>query len=621
MEVELSEILDVISQHAPFNEMEDNALLQGMVHDIEIQYVRNGTGVIVPNVTNEHLYFIRSGAVEVLSKEDKLLRRMEEGELFGYASLLRGGKVTQEIRAIEDSLLYLIPGSWFKRLYDENDTFSDFFEIIREIRLRAAIDSQTSQTSDVSLMTCPVTSLLRRPPISIELNDSIRMAAQKMAEFKVSSLLITQADELVGIVTDRDLRTRCIAAGLSYEESIENIMTAHPITLDSGDFASEAVIKMMGQNVHHLPVTKNGKAIGVISAGDIVQKESHGSVYLISDIFKQQNLASLISISKKIQHTFTQLVHADANTVMIGNAISRIGTAFVERILQLAEQELGAPPIPYCFIALGSQAREEQTISTDQDNALILSDAYNAEIHGTYFKRLADYVCHGLDKCGYPLCTGDIMASNNQWRQPLKQWQEYFSQWIQEPKAESLLRMSIFFDIRSIYGDEKLARELNKHIRYLAKSHRGFLSHMARNANQRNPPLGFFRQFVLDGSGKQARTFNLKERGIAPIIDIVRVHALACGSQKLNTMERLDDIENAGLLPNGRAKDLAAALEMIGMVRIRHQTNQIEAGIEPNNHVDPESLSSFERRHLRDAFHIVSRQQEFIKYRYAGERS
>lgn len=213
------------------------------------------------------------------------------------------------------------------------------------------------------------------------------------------------------------------------------------------------------------------------------------------------------------------------------------------------------------------------------------------------------------------------MATNRQWRQPLRQWKAYFSEWIQAPKPEALLRLSIFFDIRCVYGEARFANELNQHIRTLTQSHRPFLSHMARNATQRNPPLGFFRQFVLEGSGKQARTFNLKERGIAPIIDIVRVHALACGSHKLNTMERLEDIEKAGLLPEGRAKDLRAALEMIGMVRIRHQTEQIEADILPNNHVDPEKLSSFERRHLRDAFHIVSRQQEFIKYRYAGEKA
>jgi CBS domain-containing protein len=589
-----------------------------MSKEIEIEYLRSGEWVIEPNSLNKTLFFIRSGAIEVLSKEEKLIRRMNEGEIFGYSSLLRGGKSSQSMRTIEDSLLYRIPARWFIKFYEENDTFSDFFELAREVRLRVAMDSQSSQ---VSLMTCPIASLLRRPPITIHMDADIRSAAQVMTEKHVSSLLITDNDELIGIVTDRDLRTRAVAQSLAYDTPNSEIMTRNPVVMDSHDYASEAVLKMMSKNIHHIPIIKNGRPIGVVSTGDIVQKESHGSVYLISDIFNQTSIEGLKAISHKMTHTFTQLVVADANTQMIGNAMSHIGTAFVKRLLQLAEEKFGPPPIPYCFIALGSQAREEQTIKTDQDNALILSDKYNKEIHGEYFEAFTDWVCHNLDQCGYELCSGDIMASNPRWRQPLSVWKENFSDWIQQPKAEALLRLSIFFDLRGVYGDKVLAKQLNQHIRKEAKQHTGFLTFLARNANQRKPPLGFFRQIVLDGEGKQSRTFNLKERGIAPIIDIVRVHALACGSDKLNTLERIEDIEAAGLLPDGRAKDLALALEMIGMVRIRHQTDQIEAGEQPNNHVNPENLSSFEKRHLSDAFHIVARQQEFIKFRYAGKRS
>ncbi|AEF56438.1 DUF294 nucleotidyltransferase-like domain-containing protein [Marinomonas posidonica] len=618
MDVELTEILEAICQHAPFNDMAEEAQLSEMTKEIDIQYVRAGEWVISPGTLNNTLFFIRSGAIEALSRESKLIRRMNEGELFGYASLLRGGKSSQSMRAIEDSLLYRIPARWFLKLYEENDTFSDFFELAREVRLRLAMDAQSS---NVSLMTCPVISLLRRQPISTKADSDILTAAQIMTEKRVSSLLITEQDELIGIVTDRDLRTRALAKGLPLDTPIATIMTPDPIVMDSRDYASEAVLKMMERNVHHLPVIKDNRPIGVVSTGDIVQKESHGSVYLISDIFKQSSIEGLQAISRKMTHTFTQLVVADANTQMIGNAMSHIGTAFVKRLLQLGEEQFGPAPIPYCFIALGSQAREEQIIKTDQDNALILSDKYDEAIHGDYFEKLSQWVCQNLDKCGYDLCSGDIMASNPRWRQPISVWKQYFTDWIREPKAEALLRMSIFFDLRDIYGDKTLATKLNRHIRAEAKAHSGFLTFMARNANQRKPPLGFFRQFVLDGEGKQSRTFNLKERGIAPIIDIVRVHALAIGSNKLNTLERLEDIEAEGLLPDGRAKDLALALEMIGMVRVRHQKDQIDAGEIPNNHVNPANLSSFEKRHLRDAFHIVSRQQEFIKFRYAGKRS
>lgn len=616
MDVELSEILDTLCEYAPFADLKDEPILQEMVKDIEIQYLRVGEWAIAPEARNDNLFFIRSGAVETKNKSGKLLRRMHEGDVFGSSSLLRGGRSSHTMRALEDSLLYRIPARWFIQFYSEFDSFSDFFELSKEVRLKTAMDNQSS---DLSLMTCPVHSLLRRPPIAANHDVDIKTAANIMANERVSSLLITENDTLVGILTDRDLRNRVVAKGLPLDVRVDMIMTQDPITVDAGDFASEAVLKMMATNIHHLPVVKNERPVGVISTGDLVQRESHGSVYVISDIFKQEDVEGLVQISKKMEHVFTQLVNADANTQMIGNAMSHIGVAFVKRLLQLAEREFGPAPIPYCFLALGSQAREEQIISTDQDNALILHDSYDKSVHGDYFRELSEYVCKNLDRCGYPLCTGDIMAMNPRWRLRLSDWKKTFAEWIEKPKAEALLHVSIFFDLRGIYGDKTLARQLNSHIRQLAKSNKGFLSALARNANQRTPPLGFFRQFVLDGEGKQSRTFNLKSRGIAPIADLVRVHALALGSSKLNTFERLEDIEEAGVMPDGRARDLILALEMIGMVRIKNQTNQIENGDVPTNNVDPETLSEFERRHLRDAFNIVSRQQEFLKYRYPGK--
>lgn len=616
MDVELSEILDTLCEYAPFSDLKDESILQDMVKDIEIQYVRAGEWVIAPEARNDTLFFIRSGAIENKSKSGKLLRRMHEGDIFGSSSLLRGGRSSQTMRALEDSLLYRIPARWFIQFYSEFDAFSDFFELSREVRLKTAMDNQSS---DLSLMTCPVHSLLRRPPITASHTVDIKTAANIMANERVSSLLITEDDALVGILTDRDLRNRVVAQGLPLDVRVDMIMTQNPITIDAGDFAAEAVLKMMATNIHHLPVIKNDRPVGVISTGDLVQRESHGSVYVISDIYKQEDVEGLVAISKKMSHIFTQLVNADANTQMIGNAMSHIGVAFVKRLIQLAERQLGPAPIPYCFLALGSQAREEQIISTDQDNALILHDRYDPALHGDYFRELSDFVCDNLDRCGYPLCTGDIMAKNPKWRLSLSDWKRTFGEWIEKPKAEALLHVSIFFDLRGIYGDKTLARQLNSHIRQLAKTNKGFLSALARNANQRTPPLGFFRQFVLDGEGKQSRTFNLKSRGIAPIADLVRVHALALGSNKLNTFERLEDIEEAGVMPDGRARDLILALEMIGMVRIKNQKTQVEAGEEPNNKVDPETLSEFEKRHLRDAFNIVSRQQEFLKYRYPGK--
>jgi CBS domain-containing protein len=618
MEIELIEILDALRRYPPFKSLDDETL-EALVQDIEVQYVRAGGTVVEAGQDNEHLYFVRSGAVEVRLKSGELYAQAGEGELFGHVSLIRHGRSAYTVSTIEDSLFYLIPAGWFTRLHRENEAFAEFFELAEERRLRTAL-GHVRESSDVSLMTCRVTELIHRGAVTAEADVSIRDAARIMADEGVSSLLIMRGGELAGILTDRDLRNRVIAAGAGYDDPVDSIMTENPVVLQSKDYAFEVMLAMMRNNIHHIPILDQREPVGVVSVSDVVQYETHGSVYLVADLLKQPDVAGLREISGRLPQTFVQLVRADANSAMIGNAVSHVGVAIIQRLLQLGEEQLGPPPVPYCFLALGSQAREEQIIKTDQDNAMVLDDRFDAARHDEYFKALARFVSDGLNECGYIYCPGDIMATNGQWRQPLSKWKETFNEWINKPSGEALLRSSIFFDLRGIYGETSFADELLEFICENTRDNRAFLAHLAHNATRRKPPLGFFRQFVVEKSGEHSKSINLKARGVAPIIDTARVHALGCGSRQINTFERLKDVARSSLLTEGKADDLIDALELIGMVRIRHQAAQIRAGRPPDNYVRPESLTAFERRHLKDAFHIASRMQEFLKYRYTARK-
>ncbi|MBS1270542.1 MAG: Arabinose 5-phosphate isomerase KdsD [Gammaproteobacteria bacterium] len=616
MEIELIEILDAIRRHAPFNSLEDE-VLESLVSDIQVRYMRAGQTVLEAGQENEHLYFVRSGAIEVRLKSGELYARASEGELFGYTSLVRHAKSAYTVATIEDSLFYLIPSEWFARLRREYESCAEFFEHAEERRLRNALN-QVRESNDVSLMTCHVSELFHRQPVIIDASANIREAAQAMAEEGVSSLLVMRDNRLAGIITDRDLRTRVIATGTDYDKPVTDIMTEDPVVLDYKDYAFTAMLTMMRHNIHHIPIFNKRELVGVVSVSDIIQYETHGGVYLIADLFKQTDVAGLREISSRLPQTFVRLVRADANSTAIGNAISRVGVAVIQRLLQLGEGQLGPPPVPYCFLALGSQAREEQTDKTDQDNAMILDDRFDAAKHDAYFESLAKFVCDGLNECGYDYCPGDIMSTNDRWRQPLAAWKKTFNEWINNPDGEALLSSSIFFDLRGVYGESRFADNLLDFICENTRDNKSFLAHMAYNATRRKPPLGFFRQFVMEKNGEHSQSFNLKDRGIAPVIDTVRVHALGRGSKKVNTFERLKDITKTSLLTGEKADDLIDALELIGMVRIRHQASQIEAGKYPDNYVQPESLSTFERRHLKDAFHIVSRMQESLKHRYTA---
>lgn len=444
-----------------------------------------------------------------------------------------------------------------------------------------------------------------------------------MDEENTSCLIINSEephlkDEIQGILTDRDLCTRAIARGADLDSPLSSVMTKDVITLDSNAYVYEAMLTMQRYNVHHLPLMRKGKPLGVIEASDIVRYESQNSLLLVSSIFQSNSIEELAQLSEQVKDSFVRLVNEDANSHMVGSAMSVIGQSFKQRIIELGEEELGPAPIPYCFLALGSMARDEQLIVTDQDNAIILSNSFEKDKHDKYFAKLAQWVSDGLDKCGYPYCTGDIMATNPIWRMTQTEWEECFSDWIDNPNPKALLNASIFFDLVGVHGQIKWAEQLNRFIVKKARKSPKFLTFLARNALNRTPPLGFFKSFVMEKDGKHKNSINLKRRGTAPLADLIRVHALAVGSTQQNSFERLDDILDSGLLPKGKAQDLKDALEFISMVRIRHQAIDIEQGNEPDNNIEPDNLSDFERRNLKDAFQILSNAQNFLKFRYQG---
>jgi CBS domain-containing protein len=373
---------------------------------------------------------------------------------------------------------------------------------------------------------------------------------------------------------------------------------------------------MLRQHVQHLPVIKKGEVLGMVSQTDLVKYQSRNSLFVVNQIFNAQSAQELAGMKQDVRDSYVRMIQEDANSRMVGTAMAAIGRSFKQKLLELAEQELGKPPVPYCFLALGSMAREEQLIVTDQDNGLILADPYQESEHGPYFERLAKFVCDGLDACGYTHCTGDIMATNPKWRKTLSQWKAQFANWIEQPTPEGLLNSNVFFDLDGVWGQTELAKQLNQFIVNKAQSAKVFLACMSRNALLRTPPLGFFKDFVMETDGSQTDVINMKRRGTAPLADLIRVHALAVGSHARNSFARLDDIEKAKILAPGQAHNIRDAMELIAMVRIRRQADMLHQGLEPNNNIDPKTLSDFERRTLKDAFQILSDAQKFLKFRY-----
>ncbi|MDO9596607.1 MAG: DUF294 nucleotidyltransferase-like domain-containing protein [Azoarcus sp.] len=624
MQDEQLEIADFLRRYPPFNELPEETL-HHVASSVDVRYFKAGTRIVEFGEEALAWHVVRSGAVEVFRRNGTLYNRLTEGGYFGEFGLLHRKRVRFPAAALEDTLLYLIPEAVFTELFENNEQFADLVEIEDRTRLRQVVSRREDANQ---LMSATIDTLIGREPVMLERHSSALDAARRMTEEGVSSLLIVDKlhdagppPRMVGIVTDRDIRIRLVAPGLDYDTPVTEIMSSGLVSVEHKQLVFEAMLQMLRNNVHHLPVLKNHRPIGVIALSDIIRYESRNSLFVVSSIFRQHSVDDLAALTVDVRACFSRMVTEDASSRMIGSAMAVIGRSFKQRLLELAEEQLGPPPVPYCFLALGSMARQEQLIVTDQDNALVLDNSFDPARHDDYFKALATIVSDGLARCGYSYCTGGVMASNARWRQPLRQWEHDFTEWIDKPTPESLLNSGIFFDLDGVWGRTEWIDTLRSLISRKARGNSRFLACMARNALLRTPPLGFFKDFVVEADGRHSRAINLKRRGTAPLADLIRVHALAVGSLAQNSFERLHEIIDADILPRGRGQDLHDALEFVSMVRIRNQASDLAAGREPDNSIEPESLSEFERKSLRDAFLILGNAQKYLKFRYQPGRA
>ncbi len=609
-----------LQAHHPFDQLSEQ-ILSAVVERLESRSANAGSKILEPGQRNDALWVIRSGAAEVHDHTGSLLARLGEGDSFGTRSLSRDGEVHATVSAIEDSTLLCLAADDFNALSRQHAQFRLFFGADSPKRLRGALQIQEQgESAGFSLMTTPVLEMLTGGPITVDASASILDAARKMTDHRVSSLLVVENDSLVGIVTDRDLRSRVIASGLSYENSVREVMTASPHTISPSDYTHDALIEMARNGFHHLPVMDGNRIVGMITSTDILHRRSASPLYVISEIYRCEEVECLTAATKRLPQLLVGLVDANASAHSIGHIVTSVGEAVTNRLLMLAEKTFGPAPVEFAWVAGGSQARNEQTALSDQDNCLLLSDDYDERRHGEYFEALARFVCDGLNACGYIYCPGEVMAMTPKWRQPLKVWKRYFENWIDQPKPDALLNATVFFDLRRIQGDAQLFQELQTHFLERAQANRIFQAYLAANALQFQPPLGFFRNFVLIKGGEHDHTLDLKHRGVVPIIDLARVYALACGVADVNTRDRLAKARGEGGLSAVGGADLGDALEFISEIRLRHQATQAKAGRKPDNFVSPADLSQFERNHLKDAFAVVRTMQSSLSQRFQTAR-
>lgn len=610
--VEVQEIKDYLCNCVPFDQLPEE-LLSRAAQNIQISYYRKGSQASVLDYQKPQLYIVRTGAFEIRSDTGELVDRVGEGGYFGYPSLLTGDAISNQVEVLEDGLLYQIDEETFSYLRRNNRPFERFFHQAHAKRLKQAVLAR-SQDHQLARR---VKDVIKPGVVTIDSSADVALAAQVMTEQRVSSILVMEQDKLIGIITDRDMRSRVLAEGKGSDTPVLEIMTKDPICISTRDYVFEATMRMTSYNIHYLPVTLDDseQIYGVLSTTDLVKAQKSDPVYLISEISRQQDIEGLKAVSRDIPMLLRNLIEADAKADEIGRIITSVSDAFTKQLIKQAQEKLGEAPVPFAWLAFGSQGRQDQTAVSDQDNALLIDDSMQPQ-HKSYFTELADYVCAGLDACGYVYCPGEIMAKTETWRQPLQVWREQFLSWINEPDSGALMHTSIFFDMRRVVGDRSLFDRLHNDICEAARGNEIFLAYLTQNALKITPPLGFFKTFVLERDGEHVNTLDLKHRGVVPIIDLARVYALSVGMGLVNTQDRLQVLAEDKVIALKDARNLLDAYEFISHQRLVHQGNKLAQGEHPDNYLLPDEMSGLVRHQLKDAFEVVNMAQSALRLKF-----
>jgi len=605
-----------LQRHRIFGLLDDPAR-QALAEAFRLQRFAAGDVLAERGAVPARLALLLHGEVELRLSEPETRLHLRAGDLFGCGAVPAGDAAAWTAQAVSAGGVAWLDADDLAQARQAQPLLEALLQPPAADAVAAGPSRAAPRNdSQASLLTTPVRALIRREPVTLPPTTPIREAAQLMRDKRVSSVLLVEQEHLFGLVTDRDLRNRVLAQGLDTSRPILEIATLAPLSVAIAAPAFDALLLMARNNIHHVPVLDGQRVAGMITATDLTEQHSTSAVYLAGDIHRVGTLEGLVAAAAKVGRLQQQLAAAGATAYNTGRIVTAITDAITARLLQLGEAQFGPPPVDYAWVAAGSQARSEQTAKSDQDNCLVLDNAYDAALHGEYFKALANFVNDGLNACGYVHCPGEMMARTDEWRQPQRRWAEYFRRWTAEPEPKALMLTCVFFDLRLIYGRAALLDELRRDVLQRTRANRIFLAYMAGNALTHRPPLSMFGGLSTIRSGEHRNTIDLKHSGIVPIVDLARIYALAGGHEEVNTHDRLAVAASSREISEQGARDLRDALEFMASLRIRHQARQMARGVAADNFLSLDEISNFERGQLKDAFGVVQTLQSVLAQRY-----
>ncbi|WP_281927312.1 DUF294 nucleotidyltransferase-like domain-containing protein [Roseibium album] len=601
MSPSVDQILRFLKTLHPYDAL-SHEVLEALANRFEVRKAGPDDHIYKFGETLPGLFVIYEGAVKVRDENNVVVSHLVLRNTFGERGLLKEGTAVTSAQADEHTLLLVLPPADFRKLLDEHKVFARFFDRARK-----------SSTRGRDLATSLAKTLMARNPITCQADTSVQEAARVMRDRHISSLCVTDHTErLLGIVTNRDLAGKILAEGRQGDTAVSEVMTSTPVTLPPSAIGTDVLHLMMERWIGHVPIVEGDKLVGMVTQTDLTRFQAISSADMVGQVTRAATADDMAGVTAHIPQLLLQLVAAGSPHEVVTRLITDIADTVTRRLLALAEIKLGPPPVPYLWLACGSQGRQEQTGVSDQDNCLFLDDAASENDRVGYFADLATFVCDGLNSCGYIYCPGDMMATNPRWCQPVNVWKSYFEGWIQTPDPEAQMLSSVMFDLRPIGGRKELFENLQEDTLQSAASNSIFVAHMVSNSLKHHPPLNLLRGLATIRSGEHKNTLDTKLNGVVPIVDLARIYALQGQISAVNTKARLLEARANGRLSQSGGSDLLDAYDLIAETRLLHQAGLIKQGQKPDNFLQPSTLSDFERSHLRDAFVVVKTMQSSI---------
>lgn len=628
-------------KYPPFDQL-DPGVLHDLASSVSLVYHEEGEIIFSKgDALREHAFMVMKGAVRLFDNIDGkevLVDLCDEGDIFGVRAIFARHDYVLTAQVAEESLLFEIPVGNIRRLLETSPGVSLFFagafaRSVEEIEhtLSEALDVTGRSAREQScrnflenetLEVKPVTSVISCPP-----DISIQEAARIMSEHDIGSIMVVSPENHpLGIITDTDLRKKVVALpGSIKEEPVSDIMSSPVYTITGGKTIADMVMLMVKTKLRHFCVTEDGSpespVVGIISEHDIITSEGNNPAVIMKAIMQADGPDQLREQRDKAESLLRVYIEQEVALHFISNIITEINDAIITRavdfsLAELAEETGTEPPaVEFCWLSLGSEGRKEQLLRTDQDNAILYRDPPPGEaeaVHAFYLS-LGRKVTEILLLCGFVKCPAEVMASNPVWCQPISVWKGYFSKWIATPEPKAVMHSTIFFDFRPVYGQAKLAGELKQEIFSLVSKNRGFLEFFAKNALQNPPPLGFFRNFLVEKSRDHANEFDIKARAMMPLSDAARVLAYELKiPEYFSTSERFKRL--GSLMPGMKdlAEEAAAGYEFLMRLRAVNGLANNSSG----RYIKPESLNKIQRQTLRNVFSTIEKVQKTLNLRF-----